>query len=776
MKMKQIVKWFIALTLFIGAISAVAAPAEWVVKNAPVRFVVELTTKPSHSSAGYFVKVPDGGVLPGPKPQSVVVDESGKPLKSGILWHCKDTECALVFEAPSSGNSVTIYFRGGKALNLWTPESGITPGALVCELNGTRSRSAAQKLGDLGTVSSRTRIVNQGWNYGTYDGKALPLATWEWRLGGNAVYILSYIDVTDPGPIWVAPFRRGGELDIFIDGKEVKQKKKNDKVGGIGQTVNLSKGLHRVDLYAYDSKDKVTGPVMFTWRTPKTTIEQLGGKREKEHKYPGTSMNESCVPELENIVRSGECKIVDVAAQTGPVAAFLYKPKSVFWLGDEVPMIAYSFKSASKSNPEGTRYSWRLQQNSEASAEGAEMHWLMKAGRFTKVSLIAEEGKKRSVASYVIYPHTDIESSMDDPETRYNFKLACYDMLKAYPDNVDPTADWGDEMWNNFFRVLELKGGNALLEYVVTHRWDFIKKKLDPKRKALIQDIFLFSMTTRKPKEAFKWATKFANSEFTTARSAVLKLKKAELLMYYMDDLDGAKRIIAPLLRDSGEGGEWAKIRMGDVEFLSGNLNEATQRYGDVQSRSKAISEEVLSKTLSSLTPESKKRLAQKKEPVYEVMGKELESVKAERRKNKDKVEVPNMYIPMEAPSSVPAWKIAAIRDVAASENISMLIDQGFYLEAYRDLRMWERALPMSKISGDLLLREANLYVALKDYKRARKILSAYCEQVDVSNFLPEAMSIIKRCMIEMKESDAVIQKYEDEVMKRTVFGVNQDN
>jgi len=255
----------------------------------------------------------------------------------------------------------------------------------------------------------------------------------------------------------------------------------------------------------------------------------------------------------------------------------------------------------------------------------------------------------------------------------------------------------------------------------------------------------------------------------------VLKLKKAEILMCYLDDMEGARRVITPLLRDAGEGGEWAKIRMGDLEFLSGNLNEATQRYGDVQSRSKAVSEEVISATLSSLTPESKKRLAKMKEPAVQVMGKELSSVKAERNRNRDKVKMPNMYIPMKEPSTVPAWKLAAIRDVAASENITMLIDQEFYLEAYRALRLWERSFPMSKISGDYILREAQFYIALQDYKRARRILSAYCEQIDVSNFLPEAMDMIRNCMIEMKEPDSAIEKYEKEIMKRTVFGAGQE-
>jgi hypothetical protein len=61
--------------------------------------------------------------------------------------------------------------------------------------------------------------------------------------------------------------------------------------------------------------------------------------------------------------------------------------------------------------------------------------------------------------------------------------------------------------------------------------------------------------------------------------------------------------------------------------------------------------------------------------------------------------------------------------------------------------------------------------MALKDYKRARAILSAYCDQVDASNFLPEALKMNKECMIFMNEPAAVVEKYEKEIMKRSQFG-----
>jgi hypothetical protein len=63
------------------------------------------------------------------------------------------------------------------------------------------------------------------------------------------------------------------------------------------------------------------------------------------------------------------------------------------------------------------------------------------------------------------------------------------------------------------------------------------------------------------------------------------------------------------------------------------------------------------------------------------------------------------------------------------------------------------------------------LYMELKDYKRARAILSAYCDLVDASNFLPEALKMIKTCMIFMNEPEAEVEKYNKAILKRTQFG-----
>jgi hypothetical protein len=761
MKIKKLIVLFTGLVL---SACGVEISGDWAVKDASVRFVVELVNEPSHPSAGYFVFIQDGGILPGPIPESVVVDEKGNALKSGVLWHCKDTGCGLVFESPKAGDKVVIYFRGSNKHNLWTPQSGLTPSAIFCEINETRDREAAMKLGALGAVGSNVRCSNQAWKTAAFRGKSIPMAMWEGRAGGSAMYMLAYIQVTEPGPTWIAPQVRSGNMEIAIDGKMVKLIKKNEKVGGVGGMLDLTAGLHKVELYGYSvDRTKSSGPMMFSWRTPKTSIDDLGGPRAKDLRYAGTSMNDSCLIDEKHVVKSGQCRVSDIHSRTGPVAAFAVQSGSLFLFPEEDELITYGLKAWTKNNPPETRYTWRFEAAPDTLVDGPEISWLLKGGRYTHVTLTAEAAGKKTSAKTVFYTHSSESSSLDDENTRQAFKLACYTMLKACPDKVDPFIQWDGTMWNNFFRVLDLKGANTLLEYIVLQRWNFFKKKVDPDRKDLVQDIVLFSMGSRKPKEAVKLASDFSAEVFPSARSVVLKLKQAEMLMYYLDDLEGARKIITPLVTLSGDGGEWAKIRMGDLEFLSRNINAATQRYGDVQSRSKAEAQEVHATRLRSLSEGPKK--------VRDIMPTQK---KADRGGKSGSAEE-NHFVPMVAPRDVPAWKLAAIREVADSENVNMLISQGFYLEALQALGLWERAFPMAKITGDYILREAKLYMQVEDYKRARKLLTAYCEQVDVSNFLPEAMQMIKECMYAMKEPDSVIENLEKEIKKRTVFGGGEE-
>ncbi len=744
------------LAAILGGPAWAAAPSAWAVKEAPIRFVLDLTRAPSQPSAGYFVTIPDGGSLPGPAPELTVFDEAGNPLTSGVLWHCPDTSCALVFQAPKAGQSVVIYASGAKQLKRWTPESGLTPGAILCEINGTSARKAALQLGEFGLVGAKVQYGNQGWSAGTWKNEKLFLAMQDWRPGGTAMYLLSYVNVTDPGSTWVAPVSRAGQMDIAIDGKLLSLSKKNEKRGGVGETLNLTPGLHRVELYGYNNDGGALGPMMFSWRTPKSTVAELGGARASDVRYPGTPMFESRLPRDQEVVKSGECEIRTIESRDGgPVASFTVSPENVFLFNGEDAVIQCILKAQTINNPTGTMYRWSFDNAPGAVASGAEPNWLFKGGDFHGVTLVAEADGKRASIHTVFYPHSSDKSSIEHASTRSAFRSACLTMLKAFPEKSDPVAKWDVSLWNNFFRVLELQGRNPLVEYIVTKRWDFFRKKLDADKKALVEDLFLFSMETRNPNEAIRWADEFSTDAPNHVRSVILQLKSAEIRMIYLGDLEGARKVITPFLADSTEGGEWARIRMGDLEMLARNINAATQRYGDVQNRSKggAAAAPAVMPKLRESTPSGPMKSA------------DFNRLRASPKASDKKGEY------AEPPPNVAAWKLAAIRDVAASENVANLIDQEYYLEALQALKAWERSFPLAKITGDYILREAKLYIALKDYKRARMILSAYCDQIDTSNFLPEALKMNRTCMVFMNEPEAEVAKYDKEILKRTQFG-----
>jgi len=271
----------------------------------------------------------------------------------------------------------------------------------------------------------------------------------------------------------------------------------------------------------------------------------------------------------------------------------------------------------------------------------------------------------------------------------------------------------------------------------------------------MLEDMFFFVAPRIDAGEALKWTDKLGKDSSSKTRPDMMKLRAAEILMYYSKNLEGVRKLVKGLVDTPGEVGEWAKIRLGDIAFLSRNLNEATQMYGDVQNRAKYSMK---------VAEETRKKAA----PVPTGLARSKKEFEAQKKKEEKPAKPPAGG--SEPLPNVAKWKEDAIRDVAASETIKNLIDQRFYMEAYQALQRWERVYPLSKISGDYVLLESKLYMTLGDYARARAVLEAYCEQVDASNFMAEALNNIKICMVHMNESDANVYKYLDKAKKRLRF------
>ncbi|MBL7075951.1 MAG: hypothetical protein ISS31_00635 [Kiritimatiellae bacterium] len=733
---------FLLLTLILGV--ALPAIADWEVGDAPLRFTYHLSGAPTHESAGYFVAIPDGGILPKPYPVTHAFDSGGNPLKSYALWHNQASGLAIVFEAPTSENTVDIYVAPGRALELWNPDTGLTPSSILCANPDRGDMGAASRLAGLGSVSPRVHFrQNPGHSKsalsvsGDLTGRPAPCA----------FYLLSYLEVEKEGKTWLAPMRMSGQMEAKMNGKTISLSKRIDKWGGIGQYRTLSEGLHRLDLL---SACNVPGPfsegkgsVWMTWAPPGTKMEDLGGPRPKQEKFPGTAKWASRVVENREIVRSGSCLLSAVKSRDGtPVAAIKMQPVHNYWFKGEKPLIYYRMGAVTDGNPDDTTYTWTLPGKRQFT--GAALPWIFAGAREHTIALTATKGKQQTRAMRPFYAYSDAETTLEDATAREAFRDACFAIVRATPEGADPTHDWDKSMWNNLARTLSVGEGRAFLATLFSKHWDALKRSAPRDQLAILQDHFLMVAPAIDPKAALEWTTRF---EAAAGNRGMLHLRRAEILMYYMDDLDGARRILRTLATGVGETREWAKIRLGDVELLAGNLNEATRHYADVQDRFKAA------KISAKDAPTLSRRLARTSE--------ELKAQREARHR-------PRQQVAATAP--VADWKMKAVLEASASETVRTYLDQGAYAETHEVLSLWERQFPLSKLSGDLTLLEARLYRALGQIPRARRLLKGYCDAVEASSYIGDALETLLDCMVDLEVPTKELREFCVEARKRLEF------
>jgi len=731
---------------------AMPTRAEWHAREAAVRFTYRLTDRPTHDSAGYFVYIPDGGALPRPVPVTRVFTANGTELKSYALWQNPDSGMGVVFEAPASDNTVHIYVAGKSRPQIWSPESGLTPSAILCADPGRGDLAAATALGRMGSVGPRVHYQQNPFHpraplciQGDLSGRPRP----------GSFYLLAYVAVTDPGQTWMAPMTLVGDSKVQIDGTSITPRERVAKWGGTGQYVELSAGLHRLEVFAscggQGSFSEGRGVVWMTWAPPNTSINELGGPRPANVPMAGTSKQASRVLRQDEIVRSGSGRLTSVGSRDGaPVALIELRPTHTYWFEGETPTLRYELSAFTAGNPEDTTYTWTF--SGKRQHTGVATPWLFPGARENSVGLAATSGRQVSRTVHSFFGHSSVRTSMDYAQDRTAFLSACLAMVRATPPGSDPTQEWNGSLWNTLFRTLSLGEGKNLLATLFTLHWQALAQSASPSHLAVLEDRFIMIAPTIDPEAAAKWVGRF---EQTAAgeRRALLQIKRAEIMMYYLNDLDGARQLLRPLMHGEGEAREWARIRMGDVELLAGNLNEATALYGDVQNRFKiSTGSEQVTQTTTTL----RSRLAR----LNDALEDQREHLHRPRRSRSTVAPV----------DRIEDWKVQAILEVSASETVRTYLEQAAYDDAYEVLTLWERQFPLTKVSGDQAVLEAELYMAMGHHQRARRLLEAYCKAVDVSSYLPDALYDLLMCLIELKEPNTSLRAFCEEARKRLEF------
>lgn len=723
-----------ALAAMSPTASMAQASAAWHVPEAAVRYRLTLAKKPSHASAGYLAHLPDGGIFRGAVVSPVVTTDDGKPLQSALLWWNAESGFSLVFADPgAAARSVFVYARTDRPPQIWKPDSGLTPSAILTTHPGPDSLAAAQALGRLGRVDPVVHSVNKA---------GIPRAPLS--IGGDETgrprpgvfYLLSHVEVTEPGKYWIAPFTLDGATEVAIDGSKITPKEHSKAWGGTGANVDLKAGLHRVEVFQtapgtgpYDSTRKGGGLMFLTWRAPAERFKEVEARVIRESE----------------IVRSGACNLDAVESHDGaPVAAARVEPGLTYWFENEDPLIIFKL-DALASNAADTTFTWTFPKG--GAVDGSSVEWLFPGFREARVKLTAKNAKGVSQATVPFFGFSTQQTSLEKPQHREAFRSVIGRMLDAYPHTPDPVANWSEAYWNNLLRTVEQGEGFEVLSRLFTDRAETMKKKLAPAQINALQDLLLDIVQRDNPTGAQQWIEKFAAATGDFNRRNDLKLRHAELLMFYLGDRKSAAPILNSLAAIAGPIGDRAKVRLGDLAFLEGDLNKATSIYADLQNRARIQRNAPLPGGLVA------NQL---------VEGGPAQPAVPDWRRS------PLALQGGQKPVS--AARTGPLQEVALSENVRTLTDDGYLLEARQALQEWEREFPLSKISGDFILRESALSMKSRDWKRARPMLEAYCREIDASSFLPDAASMLIKCVTQAKEPRDAIRGIIEKVKGRLKY------
>jgi hypothetical protein len=206
------------------------APEGWRVPEATIRFDLNVTTRPSHASAGFFVELPDAGLLPTPAPLTQVFTDRGQPVESYVLWHSPGRNLAIVVADHGGSGDLEIYVRPAPRYRLWTPDSGLTPSAIVSTDPTTASLEAARSLAALGRVGPAVHHINKA---GVQRAPLSITGDETGRPRPASFYMLAHVVSRDPGRTWIAPMPAAGvSSEVRVNGQALARQKRIDKWGG----------------------------------------------------------------------------------------------------------------------------------------------------------------------------------------------------------------------------------------------------------------------------------------------------------------------------------------------------------------------------------------------------------------------------------------------------------------------------------------------------------------------------------------------------------------
>ncbi|MBU4212723.1 MAG: hypothetical protein KKD33_09095, partial [Verrucomicrobia bacterium] len=705
--------------------TTVWAQGPWHIPGAGVRFEVQII-RPTMPVAGIVAILPDAGILPKGKLKADVVDDTGKPLKANLLWHNPNEGLALVFE-DSPAAQAWIYVSPSADYPKAT--APLCPSLLLFLHNGGKpgleqAHEMAKKMpvGPDIYFTLLERIYHS----------ILPVG----RDENTSSYFTGWIKVKKAGKTYFYTVSKDGS-EFFIDGKlGYSWPGLHGRIGSEraekGAWIDLSAGTHRLEYYHFAQK--------FRGRECQLGWQQAGEPQPKDPKHPDLpNLSVTAPMEEYDFVHSGVATLIAADSKQGPVAIVTNLWEAILQPGQSPVCLFQFYAFGSERLPTNTVFEWDF--GGERKMHGPQVAWLYGGTGDQRVTLTVSSGTSKSTCSKLFFPKSlnpakePPRLSINRAEDRSKVRDLFMAMCRATPTGKRPCELWNATLWEGFIAVLDFQSDYALLsELFERSRPDILN--LDNTKRWLLEDAFFVALRQADPKLTVTWLDRFEKEEKSAARRGQWKARRVEFYIFEADNL-GQARLAANAFTGAAaslQQTELAMIRMGDVELFNGHQDLARRYYAQAQ--------------------ESRQRQAKLSVPAVFVKpaDKRADAAKKTRgRQQPEKTTTPAVTaIAPGIPQAIDAWKVSAVHASAYYATMRSLIGQQAYFEARKTLCQWELELPLDKLAGDFPLAEAEYYLALKQFKRAQKILMNYRQSVDLSNTLPQAMKMELYCLTQL--------------------------
>jgi hypothetical protein len=715
---------------WLAASTAVAqTPADWAVPAAALRVDVRVQRLPDHKDLGVFVKIPDGGLLPGKYPVPDVRDEKGNALEHLIVGHLPSDGLGLLFAQPESGDTARIYLKGSANPPSKPAASRLFPSVLFYAKSGNASLDAAKRMANeyppaQGASFNPWSCIGSMVNpYGPDDDFS------SWYVGAilltkkESIY---FATVSDEG----SEFAIDGKTAVSWPGLHTRE---GGAKGQHGAHVELAAGLHRIDYFHFEAK----------------------GKQESQLTWRRKGITEGPVPELvQDFAKSGEGAITAITFKDGRAGAAIrgyYEPNGYFWTGEQ-PLSLFTLSYSGVPADDTLSVSWEFGKDKRLSEPLVE--WLVPGDAdqisFPVTLAVSNKAGVARTSVRLVCPWTPTELSLDNQGDRLNFRKALYNMIRAAPKSADPCADWKSDHWGILVELLEPYRAGPILYEVFTRSFETLQK-LPPEQRWALEDRFIETLRLqRNDKQLLEWISKFESTEKNSARKFRWKDERVCAYLFDVNDAAAAKRDISSL-REAAiapDQTQIAALRQGDVERALGNIETATKFYKDAQERYRSRNKlGVAGGRLAYVGPRKRKE-AESTNVVDKAAGKRP---KLQTLTSKAKVD---------------DWKIYTVHDTSMFATITSFLAQDAVPEAFQKLADWENESPQSKLSGEYPLAEAKVYAHVEDYRRAISALDAYRKVITMSAQLADVMKMEVECLQKISDKKRAREVAEDFVKR----------